>query len=165
MHATPVEHPYAGHDRRNYGKSIAIAKRTLLWLGFVAWSIPVMLLGVAYFENAPLRFTNEPFPYDDSKVFVEGGEITFKIEYCASKDLSYDVTRRLRSIDTGLEYFISNADTLAEDGCHVIVGQPTKLPQKIEAGRYEMVYFIRTFGLVRFYRIEVHSAVFTITDK
>lgn len=165
MENTSSQLPYKGHDRRAYGKSIAIAKRSLLWLGFVAWSIPVLLLCLAYFENSPLRFTNEPFPYDDSKVFVQAGEITFKIEYCASKDLSYDVTRRLRSIDTGLEYFISNAETLAQDGCHVIVGQPTKLPQKIEAGKYEMVYTIRTFGLVRYHRLEVHSAVFTITDK
>lgn len=162
---TQQEKPYTGPERRMHAKPIAVAKRTLTWLAFVAWSIPVILMIVAYTENAPLRFTNEPFPYDDSRVYTESGEITFRLEYCASKDLSYDVTRRLRSVDTGLEYFISNGSTLAENGCHMVVGQPTKLPQKIEPGRYEMVYTIRSFGMVRYHRAEVHSAIFTITER
>lgn len=165
METSTQEKPYNGVERRASHKTVAVAKRTLSWLAFVAWSIPVLLIGTAYAENSPLRFTNEPFPYDDSKVYYEAGEITFKIEYCASKDLTYSVTRRLRNADTGLEYFISNGDTLAQDGCHTVVGQPTKIPQKIEAGNYEMVYTIKTFGLVRYHTTEVHSAVFPIVER
>lgn len=165
METTPQQPPYAGAERRSHGKAFAAVRRTVSLLVFTAWSIPVALISIAYIENTPLRFTNEPFPYDDSKTYTEGGEITFKIEYCASKDLSYEVTRRLRSVDTGLEYFISNSETLAEDGCHTVVGLPTKLPPKIEPGRYEMVYNIKSFGLVRSHRAEVHSAVFPIVER